>query len=98
CEVSRAAPDRSLWPDPAIHSLRSIVMSTLRRLPVLALAALSLAASAGTARAADVPFAGTWKVTVYDGPQIIHLALIKVEDADGKPTAKMANAGLPAFA
>jgi len=73
-------------------------LPSVRRLPLLALAAVALATLGGNARAAEVPFAGTWKLTVFEGPQIINLVLVKVEEADGKPSAKIINAGLPNFA
>ncbi len=56
--------------------------------------ACTLAIPAGTAWAADVPFAGTWRLTVYQGPQSISLALVKIEEKDGKPAASLVAAGL----
>jgi hypothetical protein len=41
------------------------------------------------ARAADTPWAGTWKVTVLFGNMDLTLALLKVEDKDGKPKANV---------
>jgi hypothetical protein len=66
-----------------------------RLLPALAVVALAVP---GAARAADVPFAGTWKVVVYDNLQVINLCVVKVEAKKGKPAAAMINAGLPNYA
>jgi hypothetical protein len=46
------------------------------------------------ARAADTPFAGTWKATAFFGGPDLTLALLKVEDQDGKPKASLL-AGFP---
>jgi hypothetical protein len=70
-------------------------LSPRRLLPALAVLAL---AAPGAARAADVPFAGTWKVVLHEGPRAINLCLVKIEARDGKPAAAMISAGFPNFA
>jgi hypothetical protein len=42
----------------------------------------------GSARAADAPFVGNWKVNLIQGAQEITLALIQIEDKAGKLQAK----------
>ncbi len=60
-------------------------------------ACAAYAAFAAFARAADPPYAGTWKVTLLDRNQEITLWLVKLEAKDGKPQATAYAALNPQF-
>jgi hypothetical protein len=66
--------------------------------PILGAAALALAllAAPPAAQAADVPFAGSWKVTVVENGQAVGFCIVKLEGTDAKPEAKLV-AGLGRF-
>jgi hypothetical protein len=49
------------------------------------------------ARAADPPYAGSWKVVFAPPGQSISLLLLKIEDKNGKPEATILSAGVPRF-
>jgi hypothetical protein len=63
-------------------------------LAVVALAVGVFVGLAHSARAADSPFVGTWKMTVFQGGQEITLVLVKVEIQDGKPKGTMLSVAL----
>jgi hypothetical protein len=54
-----------------------------------ALAALAWLAAAGAARADDPPFAGSWKVTFFDGDSAVTIAIVKVAGTDEKPRVRL---------
>jgi hypothetical protein len=58
----------------------------------LTLAAILLSGAARSARAADSPFAGTWKVTLMLPGQDIAIFLVEIKDADGKTEGKILSA------
>jgi hypothetical protein len=60
----------------------------------LALAAFLFAGSARSARAADSPFAGAWKITLMFPGQDIAVFLVEIKDVDGKTEGKILATGL----
>jgi hypothetical protein len=54
-----------------------------------ALAALAWLAAPGAARADDPPFAGSWKVTFFDGDKAVTIAIVKVAGTDEKPRVRL---------
>ena len=69
---------------------------SFRKWPLAALVALLLAALAGPALAADTSLAGTWKLKLVAGGNDNTLALVNIENKDGKPAATLSSiVGLP---
>jgi hypothetical protein len=73
-------------PDGAAPPRRAIMQRTW--LGGLAAVLATAVIGSGSARSADAPFVGNWKVNLIQGAQEITLALIQIEDKDGKPQAK----------
>src|SRR5947209_1234867 len=96
-------PPPHAGPDAPVH-LRTPMLRTPERrtvmrrlLPPLLCTALALAgglAVPASTRAAESPFAGTWKASILLPPVSYHLWLVQIEDKDGKPNASIAASGL----
>src|SRR5262245_53548788 len=64
--------------------MRFVTRKSGLALGLLALVLTAIAVSCGLARLADVPYTGTYKLTVLTGDGEITLCLVKIEAKDGK--------------